>query len=355
MSEIHVWCGLDVSKPFFDAGLVYDQSLKNFAKVPSGRFPRDNNGVEGFNLWLADQLRGSHVSPHQIGFVMESTGVYSLELFELLKEQGWEHISIVNPRFAKDFIKSLGLRSKTDRIDARALGFFGRERTPDMHVPKDPEYQELRDLVRYRRTLVNQKASTSLQLSTMKNAFIAKDLKRQLKNLERAISRCEAAIKGLIKAHESLSTDFELMCSMPGIGSVTVWTILGELGDLRCFKRSRELSSLAGTAPTVHESGISVRRKTRISKDCGKHVRKALYMAALAAIRRQDSPFGLAYGRMVNAGKSKKAALCAIMRKMLVILRAMLCSGTSYDPRMPGCGKPVDFFGKPSPKSPISA
>ena len=355
MSKIHVWCGLDVSKPFFDAGLVYDQPLSDFSKVPSTRFPRNEMGVESFGLWIADLLGDNHIEPRQIGFVMEATGVYSLELFELLKDQGWEHISLINPRFGKDFIKSLGIRNKTDRIDAIALGFFGRERTPKTYKPQEPEYQYLRDLVRYRRTLVEQLKTLKSRLSTMKNAFIVKELRRQVKNVERAVKRCKDEIKKHINAYETLSGDLKLMCSMPGVGEVTAWTILGELGNLRFFQRSRELSSLAGTAPTVYESGISIRRKTRISKDCGKAVRRVLYMACLAAIRKTDTPFSIAYHRMVRNGKAKKAAILAIMRKMLVIQRSMLISGTYFDPGLPGCGKPVDKFGRVSQKLLISA
>lgn len=356
MGQILAWCGLDVSKKTFDVGLVVDQSLADFAKVPTARFARDEHGVKAYGHWLEDKLRGTYLDRRDIGFVMESTGTYSLELFELLRHQGWEHISIVNPRLVSDFNKSLGLRHKTDRIDSRALGFYGRERTPPPYVPREPQYQQLRDLVRYRRALVNEKTAITLRMASTHNKFVLKCLKGQINSLEKFLTRCEGEIKKLIKQYQSLSTDVALLCSMVGIGPITAWTVLGELGDLRAFSRSRQLSSLAGTAPTIRESGTSVRRKTRLTKDCGKAVREVLYMAALSAIRAPQGPFSQAYERLVGKGKPKKAALCAVMRKMLVVMRAMLLSSTPFNPELPGsCGKSVEKVGNSQLNLPILA
>ncbi len=355
-SKLLVWCGIDVSKETFDVSIVFDQPLSDFAKVPVAKFKRDKHGVEGMNFWLADHLRGSHVDIQRVGFVMEATGNYSLELFELLQDQDWENVSIVNPRLVNDYIKSLGKRSKTDRIDARALGFFGRERTPVVHVPRKPEYQQLRDLVRYRRVLIKEKTAISLRLRTTKNKFVIKGLKRQIKSQERLIEGCEKEIKKVIKENPDLSRDAKLLRTMSGVGPVTTWTVLAELGDLRLFQKSRQLSSLAGTAPVVYESGSSVKRKTRLSKNCGKAVREVLYFAALSAVRVPNNQFAHTYERLVKAGKSKKAALCAVMRKMLVVLRAMLISNEPFnrdqdDP----CGKPSEKKENKQRNLPISA
>ena len=350
-TEIWAWCGLDVAKKTFDVSLVLDQPLSDFAKVPTIRFRRDEHGIQGLGFWLADQLRGYMLDRQKVGFVMESTGHYSLELFDLLQNQEWSNISIINPRLASDFIKSLGLRNKTDRIDARALGFFGRERQPTPYQRRKPEYEQLRALVRYRRALINERTALRLRLESTQNKFVHKTLKRQLKSQERFLTSCEKEIKRVIKEYPSLSHDFSLLCSIIGVGKVTAWTVLAELGDLRRFETSRQLSSLAGTAPSIHESGTSVRRKSRLQKDCARAVREVLYMASLSATRHTSSPFSAIFQRMVKRGKAKKAAMCAIMRKMLVIMRAMLITGTLFNPEMASAyGKPVENVRKIHPK-----
>ena len=328
--EIHAWCGIDVSKKTMDVSLVIDQPLQAFSKVPVAQFSRTQQGVNGLLHWLTDRLTGTHISLDEVGFVMEATGNYSIELYSLLRDRDLAHVSIVNPRLVSNFIKSLGLRSKTDRIDGRALGFYGKERTPTTHEPMTPEYQRLRDLVRYRRTLVNERTALVLRLSSAQDPFVIRKLKSRIKSQDKWIQDCEKEIKKTVAGSETLSRDIALLQTMVGVGPVTAWTVLGELGDLRRFKKSRQLSSLAGLAPHLYESGTSVKRNTRLSKDCGKATREVLYMAALAAAHVQDTSLSAFYQRLLKGGKNKKSALCAVMRKMLVIMRAMMINETPF-------------------------
>ena len=330
------WIGVDVSKDCFDVALVEDQPIADLPKLASARFKRTRLGVEGFIHWLADHLRGSMIDCDQIGLVMESTGHYSLELCGYLSEaQQWHTLAIVNPRLVKDFIKSLGLRNKTDRIDAKALAFFGRERTPVSFQPRDPDYQRLRDLTRYRRALLDEKVAQSLRLKVCKDKFITRSLNKQIKAMEKLISNCEKEIRKVIAANQALADDVELICTMTGIGPVTAWTVLGELGDLRRFKRSRQLSAMAGLSPSIKESGSSVRGRTRLSKQGGGELRKVIYMAALAAVRVENSRLSTCYQHLLASGKTKKQALCTIMRKMLVIMRAMLLTNSKFIAALP--------------------
>jgi len=329
------WCGIDVSKPFFDVALVIDQSFEGLPKIPSARFKRTRAGVKGFFHWLTDQLRES-LDTDQVGLVMESTGPYSLELYGFLTElDQWHTVAIVNPRLVKDFIKSLGIRNKTDQIDAKAIAYFGRERTPVSFQPREPVYQRLRDLTRYRRSLVDEKAALSLRLQVCTDKFVARNLKNQINAALRLIRNTEKEIRKVIKENPNLARDMKIMCSMKGIGPVTAWTVLGELGDLRRFKKSRQLSAMAGLSPSKTESGISVRGRTKLVKQGGGRIRKVIYMAALAAVRGKKNSLGVRYQQLLSSGKTKKSALCAIMRKMLVTLRAMLLTSTAYRKELP--------------------
>ncbi len=324
------WCGIDVSQKTFDAGLVLDQPVAEFFKTPSKKFNRSLKGVDEFTKWLTDRLQGTEIDLNQIGIVMEATGNYSLELCAYLTgKQDWHTVAIVNPRTVKHFIISLGLRNQNDQIDARALGFFGRERTPTSFTPQSPAHKRLRELVRYRSNLVHDKTADTLRLSESKDKFIVKNLKMQVKSLEKLIKKCEKEIREVISGDEQLKADAKLLRTMRGVGPVTSWTVLGELGDLRRFRKSRQLSAMAGLSPGKKDSGTSVRGKAKICKEGGGAVRRVLYMGAMAAIG-ADNDFSRCYVRLVSSGMKKKSALCAVMRKMLVVMRAMVISGTPF-------------------------
>ncbi|MBT7301833.1 MAG: IS110 family transposase, partial [Victivallales bacterium] len=124
--------------------------------------------------------------------------------------------------------------------------------------------------------------------------------------------------------------------TMPGGAFVTATTVLGELGDLARFLTSRSLSAFAGLSPRNSDSGTSVHGRPRMCKQGSPRLRQVLYLAALAAIRNPRTRFARSYTAMVKAGKPKMVAVGAIMRKMLVTMRAMIVTGTDYqDEPMP--------------------
>lgn len=345
------WCGIDVSDKTFDAALVINHKFSEFEKVSSAPFNGTKAGVAKFFLWLSDMLKGLRVSPAQVGIVMEATGRMSLELYALLHSDGheWHTVAIVNPRQIKSYIDSLARRNKTDSQDAKAIAFFGREREPIGYEVREPAYQRLRELVRFRKTCVNQKTALNSRRESVTEPFIRKEIKKQLNLLEKTISNCEKEISDTIRQDAQLIQDFETLTSMVGVGKVTAWTVLGELGDLRRYKKSRQLSAMAGLSPSNRQSGTSVWSPPRMSKQGGAMVREVLYMAAMSAARsNKTSSFKDTYEDLVGRGKAPKSALGAVMRKMLVTMRAMIVSGTSFnmtinrkpvDKRLTSCGK----------------
>lgn len=193
---------------------------------------------------------------------------------------------------------------------------------------------QLRQLTRQRTVLVESLTALKLRLHEELNGsyrFIQKLLKDQVKGLQRLLDRLEKEMITLLGSDPRLKADFELLRSIPGVGLITAAVVLGELGDLNRFKRSRQISAMVGVCPKQNTSGKSVRGRTVLSKKGNYRVRKVLYMAALITIRGNSSVADF-YRHLLDQGKNGKSALCAVMRKLLVLMRALVISRKGYDP-----------------------
>lgn len=329
------WSGIDVAKATFDAAWVragQHYPGTKLREIPATSFARTPEGVDEFLAWL-DQL-GQHDQAQQCGRIcMEATGRYSAELTGwLLDKRPSLEPAIVNPARTSAFIKSMGLRNKTDKLEARALGFYGVERRPAPYEPLTPKRAELRQLSRYRDALVEQKVAESNRA----DEFVASQAVQRLQNkrirlLEKDIARVEAAMRAIVREDPELGRDVKLLTTIYGVGFITAVAVLAELGDLRRFKRARQLSAFAGVSPRVIQSGTSISGRPRMCKQGNSRARQALYLAAMTAIRGQ-SDLQATYCRLVEHGKAPKLALGAVMRKLLVIMRAILISGKPYKP-----------------------
>jgi len=329
------WVGADVAKQTFDAALVspgQHYPSTPLRDVPVATFARSVEGVNEFLSWLAAQLRGVS-SPVSVRMVMEATGSYSVELAGWLNEK-YPALApaIANPRQTSAYLDSMQLRNKTDRVEARALAFYGAERRPAPYETLSPERLELRALSRHRDALVGEKVR---EQNRGEEPFASKLLaslhKRRLAQLERDIAKIEARSKDLIEMTPELRRDEKLLRSIPGVAFVTSMVVLAELGDLRRFSRARQVTAFAGLTPRRKQSGSSVNAPAVLCKRGNPRIRQALYMAAMVAVRLRG-PLKDFYDRLVAKGMNGKAALCAVMRKMLTIMRAILIHETPYNP-----------------------
>jgi transposase len=279
--------------------------------------------------------------------VMEATGTYSTELAAwLVAQEQRTKPCIVNPHDAAHHRKSLGLRNNTDKLAARALALFGLERRPQPYQELAPERAELRALSRYRDHLVQQRTAMKNRLKeTAPSKWVRKREQAELKHLDKAILGVEKQLRAHVQKHEDLKHDLELLTSVPGVGFLTAVVLLAEIGDLRRFGRAKQLSAFTGLSPAHNESGTSVRGRVQMSKKGNGRARQALYLAAMTTIRYQSS-LSEYYTQLLGQGKCPKAALGAIMRKLLTILRAMCIHNQKFNPKPEGggktCGKPVE-------------
>jgi len=322
--------GIDVSKATFDVAWWGDEP---FPRMTNRSYPRTPEGVA---RWLAEVP--SAVFP-SAGVVMESTGGYCKELAGwILAARPELRVSIANPFMVKAFSRSLGSRNKTDRVDARVLARFGQERQPGAWVPLSPRQEALRDLTRTRTKL---KATRVAYRNRLKGHVITSPIARRVQEeliacLEREIKAIEKGIKEACQQDPRLQHDLALLMSIDGIGLITASTVLSAVGDLRAFHRRGDLCAFLGVSPRQFQSGTSVHGKTHMCRIGSKHVRTALYMAAVATCR-MKGPLGDYYRRLVAAGKPKKSALGALMRKLLVVMRAVLIQESPYQTQ----GRPI--------------
>jgi len=340
-NETVYWIGVDVAKATFDAALVrpgQHYPAVPLRELPAGHFDRSARGVAVFLCWMKTQLKD--IARPQVRVLMEATGKYSMALAHWMRTQcPMLAPAIVNPRLTSDFVRSLGLRNATDPLAARALALYGAERAPEAYTAPAPEYVELQSLNRYRDALVEQRvAETNRGEERFDSPFVTKLHRQRLLQLDRAIQRVEGEMKALVRRHPALAHDVALLSSIYGVAFLTAALILAELGDLRRFRQARQLTAFAGLNPRVIESGTSVHKRPRMGKQGNARVRKSLYLAAMAAVRGHND-FHHTYLRLRDKGKTAMAALGAIMRKMLTLMRALLISGKPYDPLWNAHGK----------------
>jgi transposase len=335
-NEAQYWVGADVAKRTFDAGLVrpgQHYPSTPLREVPVATFARSLDGVQEFLSWLAQQL---HVesSPVSVRLVMEATGWYSEELTGWLNAQCPALApAIVNARQTAAYLDSMELRNKTDRVEARALAFYGAERRPAPYETLSPERRELRALSRSRDALIEERVREQNRgEQPFESKLLAQLHKRRLEQLTRDITRIETRMKNVIDTTPELRRDAKLLRSIPGVAFVTSAVVLAELGDLRRFSRARQVTAFAGLTPRTKQSGTSVNAPAVLCKRGNPRIRQALYMAAMSTIKVRG-PLKDLYDRLIAKGRNGKAALCAVMRKMLTIMRAILIQETPYNPQ----------------------
>lgn len=325
------WVGLDVAKQSFEAAVHppwQPESNVPFSAMPKASFPRTREGVDQLLAWLdARELEG------EIRAVMEATGRYSLELALWLTEARPALApTIADPKAVCHFIRSLRLRNKTDRADAAAVARYGAERSPAPWQPPAPEYARLQEMGRQRSFFVATLVAAKNRMAEIAEAKDVAALQRQfIGQLERSLLKVESLMRQHVEAHENLLAAVRRLDTIPGVAFITAATILGELGDLTRFRKSRSLSAFAGTSPRRYESGTSIKGKTRMCKQGGPRARQVLFMASMAAISsKKDNALARFYASLVAKGKPKMAALGAVMRKMLVLMRALMVNQVDY-------------------------
>lgn len=271
-----------------------------------------------------------------IRVTLEATGVYYEQLVHYLHEQTDFHISVMLPNKTKAYFKSLNIKSKTDKIDAKTLGQMGLERDLEPWQPMSNQMRPLRQLTRNRVSLVEMKTAISNKLhaqqhSYMPNKNVVKQLNQQIRLIERQVKETELEIEQVISLDEDLQDRIDKICEIKGLRSITVASIIAETDGFALFSSRSQLVSYAGYDVVQNQSGTSVYGKTRISKKGNRYIRRALFFPAIT-MSQYEPEFIRLYSRVVERTKIKMKANVAVQRKALVMIYTLFKKNEAYDP-----------------------
>ena len=306
--------GIDVSKEELVVGSEGQGQL--------GSHPNTERGHEQL---IRDLLASS--APIEL-IVVEATGGYERRLVTALGSRGLP-VVVVNPRQVRDFAKATGQLAKTDKIDAHVLADFAAKIKPEFRPLETEEQEELRDfLVRHEQLIQMLVAEKSrlLQAQGGSRHALRKKIKSHIRFLERELELLDSDLDDTLKKSPIWKEKDDLLQSVPGIGKQTSLTLLAMVPELGALNAG-QIGALIGVAPFNRDSG-KFRGKRHIGGGRAR-VRAVLYMAALVAAR-FNPVIRAYYQRLVAVGKPKKVALVACMRKLLIVVNAMIKTKTRW-------------------------
>ena len=323
--------GIDMSHQHFVArlyfvshtpGKLYRRNRKKFANTPTG--------YAHFVSWIKKYGR----SDLRLDIAMEATGTYHEGLAYHLHDLAYRVI-ILLPNKVKGFAKSLNEVSKSDAIDADIIGRMAAERDLGLWQPLSPNLVKVKSLTRQRQDLVDQRTRTKNQLHAIVHAVdrppsVAARYEELISYFNQLIADVEQELKRLIDQDAMLKPALLRLCTINGIGWITAAIILGETDGFKLFKNRAQLVKYAGFDIIKKQSGSSINGPNKISKRGNSHIRAALYMPAMSAIKHQGI-FQALYERLYQRKQNGKAALVAVQRKLLTTMFALHRKEVDYD------------------------
>jgi transposase len=315
-------CGIEVSRHTLVVALRagdHDEPPREFPNTPQG-----HQALLRFLEHAAGPVR----------VALESTGLYGLDL-ALTLHQARVAVMVANPRAVRHFAQAMMQRSKNDQLDATVLREFAARMPFVAWRPPSATALKLVAVARRLEALTEMLAAEknrrhAASLSEALPAIIRRDVERSIETQQRSIERLTRAAQEFILHDPELARRFELLLSIPGVGSTSALHLLAELTLLPAGMDVRQWVAYAGLDPRQYTSGTSVHKKVRISKAGNQHLRRALYMPALVAVRHEPH-LRAYYEHLLARGKTKMQALVASMRKLLHAIFGMLKHDQLFD------------------------
>lgn len=331
MDIIKQTIGIDVSKDDF---VVRHGTTDTDQEIKISNHEIFLNSSKGFNKFIKWVKKTKNNDSIPLWFIMEATGVYYENLAYFLSEKGF-NICVLLPNKAKNYARTLEGKSKTDSIDARTLTQFGLERKLVKWEIPNHLFKELKSLTRERMMLQTMKTQLKNRLHAKTHSYEpSKESIRRIKSLisyyKKQIKAVEEEIEALLKSDDELYKKVLKMKSIKGVGIITIASILAETNGFALIKNRKQLASYAGLDVVLNDSGKR-RGKTKISKKGNSHLRQAVYMPALSAIRWNKELNNL-FIRIVNKRSIKMIGVTAVARKMLLLVYTLWKKDQEFTP-----------------------
>lgn len=313
--------GIDISKASFDACICQKHINQSYTFSKVRKFKNDKSGFNLFLKWVKKNAN-SELSVH---FALEATGTYhellSYHLYKLKKQ-----ISVVLPNKVKYFAKSLNVKGKTDPIDAKNISMMCSDRALRKWEPPSDLFRELRSICRLYESLQSDKTQQSNRFKQLEISYnpLKKAIqihRNNIKRIEKQLSQLEKDMECILRSDEKIYDKVKNLLSIKGIGMKTIAIVLGETQGFQLINNQRQLVSFCGLDVVQHQSGSSIKGKTRISKKGNSHIRSALFFPAMSA--RRYNPGMAKFFDRVTKNKKKKVGITAIQRKLLVLMYSL--------------------------------
>jgi len=305
---VEIFVGIDISKAWLDIA-VHEQA-------ETFRTSNDDAGIASLVKRLK-KLKASLI-------VLEPTGGFEMLVVAELTRAGLP-AAVVNAKRVRDFARATGQLAKTDRLDAKVLAHFAAAVRPAVRSLRTEQEEQLTALLTRRRQVIDMLTVEKNRLVTVR-AKMRTDIQSHIQWLSNSLKELDKEIEDFVEGMPAWKEKDALLQSVPGVGPVTSATMLGMLPELGLLNR-QEIAALVGVAPVNKDSGKKHGRRRVYGGRAD--VRSVLYMAALAA-KKFNPVIRKFYERLISQGKEKKVALTACMRKLLVILNAMMHSNQPW-------------------------
>ena len=267
-------------------------------------------------------------------FVMEATGVYHEQIAYFLEAKGF-NVSIVLPNKISNYFRTLDVKTSTDRTASQAITLFGLERKLDNWKRPKVIFSNVKQLTREYDQIICERTVAKNQLHAeqahaMPNKGTEARIKNRIKLFDKQLAEIKKEIETLLRCEQELNKSVKLLCTVPGVGMLTAAIVLAETNGFELIRNKRQLTSYAGLDVKEKQSGTSVKSKPRISKRGNKHLRKAMHLPALSAIRHCQI-FKTVFIRLVSRHGIKMKAAVAVQRKLLELIYIIFKTNRPFD------------------------
>jgi transposase len=297
-------------------------AFKTFANKPSG--------FSALEVWIKKHTAAGIA----VRFVMEATGVYHEKLAYYLSDKGHQ-VSIVLPNKISNYFRTLDINTITDKTASRAICRFGLERKLEVWQKPKKIFKDLKQLTRERDQLIVDRTALKNQLHAEQteahpNPGSIKRISKRMQLINKQELEIKTEIAAIVKTDNELVKKIDNIITIPGVGKLTAVTVLAETNGFELIRSKKQVVGYSGLDVKLKDSGTSIKSKPKISKKGNKHLRKAMYMPALSAMRCNEHHKALFIRLVSNHGIKMKAAV-AVQRKILELIYIIYKTDKPFD------------------------